>query len=372
MDVASQLAKPDTTPLRGEVVLLFAFDVANEIATERIGELLRCVPQRLTVRMGRTAPKSIPLYRPLEIVPDLSVGIAGRPAKVLIRVFDVGVVTITLRVPIEITELDDARPFHTITLDDGRTTEVWASGVCADVCRELEPLMTRPGSPTEPEAYTVFCLTDLGGAADTTEWLDANDRAVAGLLTDTPADKLSDSQVVDTVGLPLTFERSDLVIISWDAALVVDLNGYVDDELYVLELANLQLEEFRVLDQFLDRQLNSAYADLDRRSWKDWGRVPAVLKRLRRLQIDLTQLTDQVTHITKFIGDWYLARVYLAAHARFALDRWRSSVESRLAQLDEIYGVVSNEAYEQKMLVLELAIVVLFVIDILAIFFWKS
>ena len=35
------------------------------------------------------------------------------------------------------------------------------------------------------------------------------------------------------------------------AALVVDLTGYVDDVLYALELANLQLEEFRVMDQRL-------------------------------------------------------------------------------------------------------------------------
>lgn len=359
------------TLYRGEVVLLFAFDVASEIATERIGELMKCTPTRLTLRMDRTVPKSVPLYRPLEIEPKLNVSIAGRPAGVLVRVYDVGVVTVTLRIPIEFADLQTARPFHTLSVDDGRTVEVWASGVCTDLCRELKTVMTRPGLPSEPEAYTVFCLTDLGGANDTTAWLDSHRREVAGLLADTPAERLSDTQIEETLSLRRTFERGDLVVMSWDAALVVDLNGFVDDELYVLEMANLQLVEFRVLDQFLDKHLTEAYTDLEQRSWPAWGRVPAVLKRLRRWRVDLTQLTDQVTHITKFIGDWYLARVYMAAFERFALDRWRASVESRLAQLDEIYGVVQSEAYEQRMLLLEVAIVVLFIIDILALFLWK-
>jgi len=33
----------------------------------------------------------------------------------------------------------------------------------------------------------------------------------------------------------------------------VDLSGYVDDVIYILELANVQLEELRMMDQTLDR-----------------------------------------------------------------------------------------------------------------------
>ena len=56
-------------------------------------------------------------------------------------------------------------------------------------------------------------------------------------------------------------------MIDWDAALVVDLAGYVDDVLYALELANLQLEEFRMMDQTLDQYLDQAYEDLEPREW---------------------------------------------------------------------------------------------------------
>ena len=118
-----------------------------------------------------------------------------------------------------------------------------------------------------------------------------------------------------------SFENTDLVVIDWDAALVVDLTGYVDDVLYALELANLQLEEFRVMDQRLDKYLDRAYDDLD--------------------------------------------RVYLGARDRFYLDQWRTSVEQRLAQLDKLYSVVHAEMNERRMLWLEIIIVVFFAIDLL-------
>ena len=42
-----------------------------------------------------------------------------------------------------------------------------------------------------------------------------------------------------------------------------------------------------------------------------------MLRHLRRFRVDVAKLTDEVTHITKFFGDWYLARVYLGARDRF-------------------------------------------------------
>src|SRR5437016_1038346 len=126
---------------------------------------------------------------------------------------------------------------------------------------------------------------------------------------------------------------------------------------------NLQLEEFRATDQRLDRYLDRMYDDLERRF--RWGPSAATLRALRRLRVDVAKLTDEVTHITKFFGDWYLARVYLNARDRFYLDQWRASVEQRLAQLDKLYSVVHAEVNEQRMLWLEIIIVIFFALDLL-------
>jgi DnaJ-domain-containing protein 1 len=113
----------------------------------------------------------------------------------------------------------------------------------------------------------VFALTDLAGERDVSRWLEGRRREVAGLLAETAPDRLSDQQVEEVFRLRRSFETTDAVVIDWDAALVVDLDGYAEDVLFVLELANLQLEEFRWMDRVLDRYLDQACEDLVRRRW---------------------------------------------------------------------------------------------------------
>jgi hypothetical protein len=148
----------------------------------------------------------------------------------------------------------------------------------------------------------------------------------------------------------------------------VDLDGSGEDVLRVLELANLQLEEFRWMDRSLDKHLDTAYSDLGKRRWWWYGDSAAILRSLRRMRVDLAHLADEVTHITKFVGDWHLARVYLLVRERFHLDQWRASVEQRLQELDRLYTMTRGDIYDRRMLWLEIVIVVFFAIDLLLIF----
>ena len=357
--------------MKGEVVYLYAFDVANEIITPRVQEILSAKPFPFEIRMDRTLPKDMPLYKPLAIEPPpLAETLRGSPVRLMIRIYDVGVVTVMMRVAFTANSLGELMPFHNPKLENGLTLDTVALKFCAEVCESLKDSMVgRAEFPPPPEAYTVFCFTELDGAQDVNRWLAEHRRAVAGLLTETPAENLSESQVTEVLRIQRSFENTDLTVIDWDAALVVDLSGYVDDVLYALELANLQLEEFRVMDRRLDTYLDRAYDDLGRSRMKSLGGANKTLRHLRRFRVDVAKLTDEVTHITKFFGDWYLARVYLGARDRFYLDQWRASVEGRLAQLDKLYSVAHAEVNEQRMLWLEIVIVIFFAVD-LAILVW--
>jgi hypothetical protein len=353
--------------MKGEVIYLYAFDVANEILTPRVPEVLSEKPFPFEIRKDRTLPKDMPLYKPLAIEPrPLNSKLHGATVRLLIRIYDVGVVTVMMRVACSAGTLDELMPFHNPKLEDGLTLNTVAEKLCAEVCENLKgSIVGRTEIPPPPEAYTVFCLTDLGGIKDANGWLAQQRREVAGLLTETASEKLSESQVNEALRIQRSFENTDLTLIDWDAALVVDLSGYVDDVLYALELANLQLEEFRMMDQRLDKYLDRAYLDLERRPLPLFGAANKVLRQLRRFHVDAAKLADEVTHITKFFGDWYLARVYLGARDRFYLDQWRASVEQRLAQLDKLYSVAHAEVNEQRMLWLEVIIVIFFAIDLL-------
>jgi len=353
--------------LKGEVVYLYAFDVANEILTPRVQEILSEKPFPFEIRMDRTLPKDMPLYKPLAIEPrPLSARLEGFPVRLLVRIYDVGVVTVMMRVEFEANELSDLLPFHNPKLEDGQSLDEVASRLRSQVCDSLKDSMVGwTEFPAAPEAYTVFCLTEIEGVRDVNTWLNQQRRQVAGLLTETEADHLSEGQVSEVLRIQRSFENSDLTVIDWDAALVADLTGYVDDVLYALELANLQLEEFRVMDRRLDKYLDRAYEDLERRRPPIFGGAAKTLHHLRRFRVDVAKLADEVTHITKFFGDWYLARVYIGARDRFYLDQWRSSVEQRLAQVDKLYSVVHTEVNERRMLWLEVIIVIFFALDLL-------
>jgi hypothetical protein len=359
--------------MRGEAVYFYAFDVANEIATQNISVIGSGETIPFELRTDHTIPKDVPLYRPLTFVLTRSKPrCGGCDVRVNIRVYEVGVINVIMRVPFDVPELVALQPLHQPRLESGETFDEFARDLCREVTASLAPAIIRGSEPTQPEAYTIFCVTDLDGQRDVNSWFALDRRKVAGLLTETTPERLSDLQVEESLRICRSFSDCDLVVMDWDASLVVELDGYAEDVLYVLELANLQLEEFRVMDRRLDLHLERAYRDLEKRWSAIFGAPTSMLNWLRRFRVDATKLADEVSHITKFFGDWHMARVYLGAAERFHLAQWQQSIEKRLSQLDQIYQLIQADIYERRMLWLEVAIVVLFVIDLLALFFWKG
>jgi hypothetical protein len=345
--------------------------VASEIATDRVHDILASKPFPFEVQTQRTFPRDVPVYRPLLIEPPpLAVPLRGQPVRPLVRVYDVGVVSVTLRSGFEADALSELTACHKAVLDNGENLDQVARTICADVCKILQDVLVEGAAPSEPEAYTVFCLTDIG-APDVSPWLAANRAAVAELLAEAKPGGLSEMQIAEALRITRSYSKTDMVIIDWDAALVVDLSGYMDDVLYVLELANLQLEEYRVMDQRLDHYLDRAYDDLKRRRFGFFGTYSKTLRTLRVFRVDVTKLNDEVTHISKFFGDWYLARVYLGALERFYLAQWRQSVENRLVPLDQLYSVVNADINNRRMVLLEVLVVIFFAIDLVWLIFLK-
>lgn len=76
--------------LRGEVVYLYSFDVANEIRLDRAAELLSARPVPFAARPERAARESLPAARPLEVEPvPPAAGLSGRRVRPLVHVYDI-------------------------------------------------------------------------------------------------------------------------------------------------------------------------------------------------------------------------------------------------------------------------------------------
>ena len=163
----------------------------------------------------------------------------------------------------------------------------------------------------------------------------------------------------------LSYYDHDLVVVDWDAALVIDKANSFDETLYVMELANLQLAELEAYDRILDDALERSYRDLGERRIRSQRHV---LREIRELRIDLARFSDELENITKFFGDWHVARIYEAMAARFHLGDWHRTIDEKVKTLDELYQLGKADQQNRWMLILEVTIVFLFIIDLVVLF----
>jgi hypothetical protein len=359
----------------GEVVYIYAFDVAYEMKRPPVRELLGQPVAQFVMDASKRSPRHLFFYRPqmVRLPPLEQIGLSG-PLRLerVIKLLPVGAISITIRVPFEVQHVEELVEYHDLQFRNGSLHEE-VRRLAEEVRAELAPYYVRPVvTLAEEEAYTVFCIhspliTEDGSNLSAENWMRAHRRAVASLLTQEPdVDHLSKQEADESTGRYLSYYENDLVVIDWDAALIIDDRKNFDETLYVMELANLQLAELEAYDRILDGSLERAYRDLGGRTLR--GRT-AILRELREIRIDLARFSDELSNITKFFGDWHLARIYENISARFHLSDWHRTIDDKLQTLGDLYQLLNHDQSNRWMLILELTIVLLFIIDLVTLIF---
>src|SRR5512143_1180462 len=355
----------------GEVVYIYAFDVAYDMTRKPVRELLGQPVAQFVVDASKRSPRHLFFYRPQMVrLPPLERFGPGGPMRVerVVKLLPVGAISITIRIPFEVQRIEDLVGYHDLQFSNGSLHDE-VRRLADELRRELAPFYVRPVPQlAEEEAYTVFCIespmtAEDGSVINAEAWWRAHRRAVASLLTQEPdIDHLSRQEADESTGRYLSYYEHDLVVVDWDAALIIDERQNFDETLYVMELANLQLAELEAYDRQLDDALDRAYRDLSARPTR--GRA-GILRELREIRIDLARFSDELSNITKFFGDWHLARIYENVSARFHLADWHRTIDKKLQTLDDLYQLLNHDHTNRWMLILEVTIVLLFVIDLI-------
>ncbi|MHA3773306.1 hypothetical protein ACXR0O_17370 [Verrucomicrobiota bacterium sgz303538] len=367
-------ASVEVDSYRGEVIYLFAFDVAYDTARQPLRTLLGQPVAEFVVDASKRAPRQLFFYRPqmVRLPPLERLGPHG-PVRVerTVKVLPVGAISIAVRVPFEVDDLRDLVVYHELAFSNGSLHDEVLQ-LAGDICTELKAHLVRPHERlAEEEAYTVFCIESplhnpAGEPISAEHWLAVHRRDVAAILTEEPdIARLSVQESEESTARHLSYYGHDLVVIDWDAALLLDEPRFFDESIYLMELANLQLAELEAYDRLLDDALDRAYRDLRVRAL---GNQAHVLREVRELRIDLARLSDELSNITKFFGDWHLARIYQALAARFHLADWHHSIDQKLKTLDDLYAMLAHDRTNRLMLILETTIVLLFIADIVMLF----
>ncbi len=359
----------------GDVVYIYAYDIAYDIKNEPVEKILGQPTKDYLVSPSKRIPKQMFFYRPrvAEFAPEkrtLENGLRVEIRKSL-KIFGVGAMTVQVRVPFEVDRLEDLVVYHDLQFAEGDLEEE-VTHFAESILKDIEPYCVRPVSSfLLAEAYTVFCLDSLPGiegkGVRAEDWLKANDRRVAALLMEEEnPEALSEQEVNESTGLYLSYYGDDLVVVDWDSAIVVGQQDTLDDILHIMELANVQLVELAAYDKVLDEALQRAYSDMNK---QPSGSTQRMLQNLRELRIDLARISDELSNITKFFGDWHLAKTYKNLSDRFHLDDWQRIIIEKTRTLDGLYQILLQNRFNIWMFVLEATIVLLFVIDLVLLLF---
>jgi hypothetical protein len=354
----------------GQVVYIYAFDVAYDTARQPLRQLLGQPVEQFSMDTSKRNPRQFFFYKP-QMVRLPPVERAGPFGKVrvdrAIKLLPVGAVSITIRVPFSVSQIEDLVVFHDLKFGECSLHDE-ARRLAQEVITELKGHLIRPQEQLpEEEAYTVFCITapptNKDGLPISAEsWFQAYRQDVAALLTQEPeGSRLSKQESEESTGRYLSYYNNDLVVIDWDAALLVDEPEDFDETLYIMELANLQLAELEAYDRILDNALERSYRDLADRTLRSRAET---LRQLREIRIDMARFNDELSNITKFFGDWHLARIYEKLASRFHLGGWHRNIDGKLKTLADLYQLLKQDQTNRWMMILEVTIVLLFVVDL--------
>jgi hypothetical protein len=361
------------TVLSGTLHVYVAFDWGDEVDLDQARRLVPAEVHALPRR--RRTPPSI-TYRP----PPLRFRLApvkfplppdGGPVEAAAEatVFDFAAVSVALHVPFR-------RPLEELArlaggLADPAPVLAAARAAVEPLHRQLLPAVRDPQWRDDlSEEYFVFQLPP-GNPKPPPSLPAAESGWLAGLV-ELEADRLSAEEVQEALRLHLSYTPDDLFVPDWAAAALFDSDPGCNETLQVIEFANLQLLEYRHIDDRLDANMAAAYRLIHQASRSRisfWHGPDRSLRVLGELKVEANDLFERTGNVLKLVGDQYLARVYDLLGRRFHLGEWENSIRRKLEVAEGVYQVISDQAAGRRTEFMELVVIFLIVLEVvLAVF----
>jgi len=187
------------------------------------------------------------------------------------------------------------------------------------------------------------------------------------MLTGEPAiRKLAPSMVQEIARRTIRYYDDDLVIVDYDAAIIVDKEE-ATDLVDIFEIASSQLLELRFYHAMLGRALESLLSDMRRARTGGWFfRNPfrRLARRAAILALELSELTDRLERTITLVGDTYSTQIYRETAVRFRLPDAGTSVREKVEMIARVSEVLGHEIYARRDLVLEILVIVLIAIEV--------
>ena len=355
--------------LCGYLQLLFLYDVAEAFDQKRLAELLgpRAAPAR------NALPRRTPDYVRFEHAPIIERGepLTLRTGERVIcsikyYAFAVMVVEIGVSVDCDWTSLIA----QTSRWMDDETISQHAREIARRHLEVIAPAVVRPNQDWLQENYLVINVKQIcepGAAAPLAADLLLTHREQIGQLIRGELAPLAPGVLDEILESTLSYYPSDLIVVGSSAAFVYDSSEEADATTQVLEYAKMQLLEARYYDALMSRLLSEVYDTLEEKRnfiLQRWT-LPRDAKRFNTIRLDVMELTERIDNAIKFVSDVYYARVYRLASTRIGLHEYRDLIDEKLRTVGELYDFMIDEFNEARSFVLEVAVAILALLDVI-------
>lgn len=366
------LSPADDAPLpdvlRGRLVVIRQFDVADEIDLRRLEKFAEGARQGLR----KVRPSALTLSAPPVAIPlglrTITLNDEPLEAECVARFFDFGVVSVRMWLTLPHGTPWEAMAVYASEAQDAESLTELARDILAPLLVRVRDTMAGAHESHVSEDYLIAFIERFSD--DRPAATLPRDAIARLLLGEPPSVQLSETEIEEATEQRSSYSTGDLCVSGWNTALVVDPDGDTDP-LDVIELANAQLLELRYYDSILDHELGILYDETDSHT----GRRPAllrnygpVLRRAMTVMLEIAEFIERVENSLKVVGDVYLARLYGGAVESLRIPAWERSVTRKQGLVQQVYDVLKAEVDARRGQLLEVTIVLLIVGELLMAF----
>ena len=365
----SRASPAEAAALTGAVFVLIQFDVCEEIQLSRLGEIMsaRTISQP---SMKHPAPGYIRYQRPPVVEPiDPLVLESGERLHGEIKYYDYGVLSVVFQLPF-------AGDWETLVRLASRW--VWeidfaahAAGIVRQRLERAAPALIKPYAEWLSEDYLIFHVREVATAGSAAALLERHGPLIAQIVRGERS-RLADSETNEVLQSRISFYPNDLAVIGWNAAFLYDTVAGAETAIQLLEYANSQLLEFRHYDDLLTRELEKVYTSLEQGTGllSRW-RMARSANALYTLLLEVMELTEHADNAIKFLSDMFAARLYRLAATKVGVPDYKNLVTQKLHTAGELYRFMVDQFNQSRAFLLESAVVIILVIELIFLFHGK-
>jgi hypothetical protein len=359
------------TSLHGHVRVLFLYDIAEAISLDVLRSMAETKGVELRSSLAHPVPHHLRFERPPSIEPAGIMSLdSGESVEVTTKYYDYGVVSIEMELPFEGDW--DALVAQSSRWSNVTELENRANDLLAIALKRVSRALVRPYKTWLREDYFIVHLPEITAQDGTTltaaDLLASHAREVAQLVRGESV-PLSDAERQEVLQSSISYSRTDLLVVGWTGALVYGHTEVAEMTIQVLEYANTQLLEFRHYDSLLTQLLDGVSRSLERKGGViDAWRQSREAARLNTIRLDVMELTEKVDNAIKFLSDMFYARLYNLVAVKVGVPDYRALVDQKLRTAGELYRFMVDQFNQTRSFVLELAVVIILIIEFFFLF----